>query len=103
MARTPAAKLIRRYPDGPDELFDLRRDPAERTSVNARPEYARARTLLRNRLRAFFAKHEDPRKSGLRVKELRRHNERYEAWRDGIREQRGLQIPAMGYGDSDQA
>jgi arylsulfatase A-like enzyme len=103
MIRTPGAKLIRRYPTGPDELFDLKRDPVESTSVNDRPEFARARRLLQRRLEQFFADHEDPRKSGLRVKQLRRHNERYEAWRDGIRERRGLQVPLMNCGNSKRA
>ena len=43
------------------------------------------------RLDAFYADHDVAALSGLRVKELPAHN-RNEAWRDGLREARGLQV-----------
>lgn len=91
MLRTPAHKYVRRYPAGPDELFDLRADPEERQNLAGRPEQAEAEAGLRAALERWYARHEDPALSGLRVKALPQHN-RNEAWRDGLREARGLQI-----------
>ena len=89
MARDERWKLIRRYPNGPHDLYDLRRDPAENDNVYAKhPDIAAHYT---RRLDAFFAERDDPRHSGLRVKELPVHN-RNEAWRDGKREARDLQV-----------
>jgi len=90
MIRTPRYKLVRRYPDGPDDLFDLETDPNETTSLSGREEYTQVEAELRWKLEAFYSRHEDPAKSGLRVKHLRRHNAASEAWRDGLREARGL-------------
>jgi arylsulfatase A-like enzyme len=86
MIRTPRFKLVKRYPDGPDELFDLQSDPREQQNLAGREEWAPVEAELQSRLEAWYAQHEDSAKSGLRVKELRQHNERYEAWRDGLRE-----------------
>ena len=99
MIRTPEYKLVRRYPAGPDDLFDLKSDPTEQVNLAARPDMSKIRDHLLRRLEAFYARHEDPRKSGLLAKELPRHNTpkkpsqviSSEAWRDGIRESRGLQ------------
>ncbi|HYN87449.1 MAG TPA: sulfatase-like hydrolase/transferase [Ardenticatenaceae bacterium] len=92
MTRTERYKLVRRYPDGPDDLFDLLHDPEERINLAGRPEYRELRAALLADLDAFYARYEDPAKSGLRVKALRQHNESSEAWRDGRREARGLQV-----------
>ena len=90
MARDDRWKLILRYPDGPHDLFDLRHDPAERLNLyDRRPEIA---AHYQTRLEAFYTRHEDPALSGLRVKELPAHNGGSEAWRDGRREARGLQV-----------
>ncbi len=91
MIRTPGWKLVARHPAGPDDLFDLRRDPGETVNLAGRPEYAAIEAALRAELARFYAAHDDPAKSGLRVKGLPRHN-RVEAWRDGRREARGLQV-----------
>lgn len=91
MVRTPDYKLVRRYPAGPDDLFDLRADPGETTNLAGRAEYAAVEAALWDELAAFYRAHDDPRRSGLRVKDLPRHNARSEAWRDGLREARGLQ------------
>ncbi len=80
MIRTREHKLVRRYPDGPAELFDLARDPRETRSFLDDPEYAPVVEELTARLERYFAEYEDPRASGLRVKELPRHNSN-EAWR----------------------
>ena len=91
MIRTPDYKLIQRYPNGPDDLFDLRADPAETISHTGAPAYATIEATLRAELAAFYQHHEEARHSGLRVKGLPHHNAA-EAWRDGLREARGLQI-----------
>ena len=89
MTRDRRWKLVWRYPNGPHELFDLAADPAERVNVFARKPEAAAR--YKARLDEFFAEHEAQPVSGLRVKELPAHNAK-EAWRDGEREARGLQV-----------
>ena len=89
MIRDERWKLILRYPAGPHELFDLRDDLSETVNCFAqRPEVVAA---YKARLDAFYAEHEVEALSGLRVKDLPLHNEN-EAWRDGRREARGLQI-----------
>ncbi|CAA9567215.1 MAG: Arylsulfatase [uncultured Thermomicrobiales bacterium] len=92
MIRTPDYKLVRRHPAGPDDLFDLRADPGETVNLAGRAAYAAVEAALGDELAAFYRVHEDPRRSGLRVKELPRHNAGAEAWRDGLREARGLQV-----------
>jgi len=89
MIRDERWKLVWRYPAGPHDLFDLAADPAERLNLfEARPEVA---ARCRARLDAWYAERETAELSGLRVKELPAHN-RNEAWRDGLREARGLQV-----------
>ena len=90
MIRDERWKLILRYPAGPHELFDLRADPAETVSVY--DEHADLVAAYRARLEAFYARHEVEALSGLNVKRQPRHNGSSEAWRDGKREARGLQI-----------
>ena len=54
-----------------------------------------ARASSRNtgtRLDAFYADHEVAELSGLQVKKQPLHNDGNEAWRDGRREARGLQV-----------
>lgn len=92
MIRMRGWKYVRRYPGGPDDLFVLAFDPEEKKNLGDRSAFAPVRDELRARLETWYALHEDPAKSGLRVKQLRQHNERAEAWRDGMREARGLQI-----------
>lgn len=92
MIRTPRYKLVKRYPSGPDDLFDLGSDPAEPVNLSENPEYSNIKATLQADLEAFYSRYDDPIKSGLRVKELRQHNKEAEAWRDGLREARGLQV-----------
>ncbi len=90
MIRDRRWKLILRYPKGPHELFDLSADPAETVNCYARePDIVGA---YQARLDAFYADHEVEALSGLNVKRLPKHNGGSEAWRDGKREARGLQI-----------
>ena len=89
MIRDSRWKLVWRHPAGPHELFDLRADPDE--SVNLYERRAQIVADYRARLNEFYADYAVPELSGLRVKELPAHN-RKEAWRDGKREARGLQL-----------
>ena len=90
MIRSERWKLVFRYPAGPHELFDLQADPTEGLNYyDAQPEIA---ADLKARLDAFYRQHDVAALSGLRVKEQPPHNGASEAWRDGRREARGLQI-----------
>ena len=80
MIRTETHKLIRRYPDGPCELFDLRADPREMVNLFADPSHQPLVQRLTARINDYFSTYEDPIKSGLRVSELPRQNHT-EAWR----------------------
>ena len=91
MIRTRDYKLVFRHPAGPHEFFDLRNDPGETINRADDPDYQTIRADLERRMAEWYGCHEDPQKSGLRVKELPVHNP-YEPWRDGLREKRGLQI-----------
>ena len=89
MIRDKRWKLVWRYPAGPHDLFDLAADPGELQNVfDDNPAEVQR---LKTRLDAFYRAHENPERSGLRVKDLPAHNGRSEAWRDGRREARGLQ------------
>ena len=92
MIRTPQWKLVLRYPDGPHDLFGLVDDPGEVRNQIDDPDMKPVIAELTIRLDAFYAQHEVPEKSGLRVKEQHRHNAGHEAWRDGRREAWGLQV-----------
>jgi arylsulfatase A-like enzyme len=60
MIRTPEWKYTRRFPEGPDELYDLRSDPGERTNLIDRAEHANTRSRLAARLEAFFVRYAEP-------------------------------------------
>lgn len=91
MIRTPQYKYVRRYPYGPNDLFNLEADPGEQTNLAEQPHMAEIEAALRNELDTWYAAHETPDHTGLEVKQQPQHN-RNEAWRDGIRESRGLQV-----------
>jgi arylsulfatase A-like enzyme len=100
MVRVPEYKLVKRYPDGPDELFDLKEDPEEEINCISLPGNAAVKEKLEEELDIYFNRYSNPVKSGLNVKKLPRHNAPQkpsqkissEGWRDGIREIRGMQI-----------
>jgi len=81
MIRDSRYKLVRRYPDGPNELFDLRADPRENMNRFDNPAEAPVVARLTEKLDAFFERYADPVKSGLNVKNLPIHNSS-ESWRD---------------------
>lgn len=74
MARTEHYKLIRRYPDGPCELFDLRDDLRETANRFDDPALQSVVERLTTAIDQHFSHYEDPAKSGLRVRELPSHN-----------------------------
>ncbi len=88
MIRTPEWKYVRRYPDGPDDLFHLTDDPEEQINLAGSAAHANRQSALANQLERWYARHEDPHFSGLNVRSLPPHNLGAEAWRDGIREAR---------------
>lgn len=92
MIRTEEFKLVHRYPNGPHDLYHLTVDPGETRNLAGDSDYAAVQQELTTRLEQWYSQHEDPRYTGLRVKSLPPHNMGYEAWRDGIREARGLQV-----------
>lgn len=66
--RTREWKLVRRFGEGPQELYDLKSDPGERVNLFDAGEHAAVREALDRRLREFFARHADP---------------QYDLWRGG--------------------
>ncbi|MDF2439753.1 MAG: choline-sulfatase [Abditibacteriota bacterium] len=91
MIRTPQWKFVKRFPSGPHDLFDLANDPLETRNLANEPALSRVCEKLNAELTKYFDGVQDTQKSGLMVKELPRHNDN-EAWRDGIRDARGLQV-----------
>ncbi|MFZ2640391.1 MAG: sulfatase-like hydrolase/transferase [Verrucomicrobiia bacterium] len=68
MVRTEDRKLIVRYPNGPDELYDMKKDPGERENLIHWPEHAAMKKQLQKQLDGFFARYADP---------------QYDLWRGG--------------------
>lgn len=81
MVRSDQFKLVRRLPEGPHEMFDLRRDPRETVNVIDAPEVRDRRDALDEALNCYFAAHEEPGRAGTHVLDQPRHNGD-EAWRD---------------------
>jgi arylsulfatase A-like enzyme len=52
--RTPDWKYVGRFPEGPNELYDLKIDPAERHNLVDQAAYAAKQKELRRRLDRFF-------------------------------------------------
>lgn len=61
-------KYISRFPNGPNELYDLKADPGERHNLVDQPAYAPQQKALRARLEKFFTTYADP---------------QYDLWRGG--------------------
>lgn len=91
MIRTSTHKFVKRYPNGPHDLFDLEADPSETLNRAGWDEFTAVQHELEQQLEEWYSRHEDSAYCGLQVKFQRTHN-RNEAWRDGKREQRGLQV-----------
>ncbi len=59
--RTDRWKLVRRFPNGPDELYDLQADPVEGTNLVDEPPAQAVRRQLATRLDQFFETYADNR------------------------------------------
>lgn len=81
MIRDHRFKLVRRYPDGPNQFFDLHKDPKETVDYYDWPEFQTVISKMNGVMDSFYSKFEDKEKSGLNVKNLPRHNST-ESWRD---------------------
>ena len=64
MIRTRAWKYVHRYPDGPDELYDLSNDPFEKLNLVDLPEYDERISELRDELEEWYNLYVDPRMDG---------------------------------------
>jgi arylsulfatase A-like enzyme len=81
MLRTETHKLILRYhEEGANELFDIKKDCRETVNIYNEKEMQPLVESLTVKMNNFFARYEDPVKSGLNVKKLPRHN-KTESWR----------------------
>lgn len=78
-ARGERYKLVRRYREEPDLLFDLEADPRETTNIIDRPEHADALEELSQTLENTFDTYADPDKDGKDPDSIPPHNP-YEAW-----------------------
>lgn len=58
--RTDDWKYVARFPDGPFELYDMRKDPQERFNLFGQPGTDATRAALAKRLDDFFAANADP-------------------------------------------
>jgi len=58
--RTDEWKYVARHPNGPFELYDMKRDPHERFNLYGQPGMESSRAELSRRLDAFFATYADP-------------------------------------------
>lgn len=55
--RTKDWKLVKRFPDGPNELYDLRKDPGEYNNLAEQKDFAEIQGDLEKQLKAFFYKY----------------------------------------------
>ena len=60
MIRTRQWKYVHRYPNGPNELYDLVNDPDERRNLINDPSQKERIKELKLRMEAWFAKYVDP-------------------------------------------
>jgi arylsulfatase A-like enzyme len=58
--RTDAWKYVARFPDGPNELYDLKNDPGERHNVVDQPAHVEIQKELSRRLEEFFNRYAEP-------------------------------------------
>ncbi len=66
MIRTREWKYVRRYPFGPNELYDLANDPGEETNLADDPAQAGRIAQMRSRMEHWFEDYADPDVDGLR-------------------------------------
>ena len=66
MIRTENYKYIHRYPYGPNEFYDLRHDPQERSNQMDRPEFEPIIQQLRHQMEVWFCQYAMPQVDGTR-------------------------------------
>ena len=66
MIRTQRWKYVHRYPEGPNELYDLVNDPLETRNLVDEPAHAGRVSNLRSDLEAWYDTYVDPRMDGTR-------------------------------------
>ena len=59
MIRTRSWKYVHRYPDGPNELYDLGGDPMETANIVDDPSYSSRVEALREELETWYARYVD--------------------------------------------
>ena len=64
MIRDHEWKYVRRYPDGPDELYHLSKDPDERTNLVDESRHRHVVDDMRQRMEKWFARYVDPSRDG---------------------------------------
>ncbi len=64
MIRTESWKYVHRYPEGPNELYDLENDPDERANLADDAGYAGRCRSLRGELEGWFERYADPERDG---------------------------------------
>ena len=62
---TPEWKYVHRYQHPTNELYDRQADPDETQNLADNPAYAEVVRDLRERMEAWYARYEDPARSGL--------------------------------------
>ena len=66
MIRTAVDKLVLRYPDGPNEYYDLVNDPGENVNLFTEPRFGARIAELSSQLGDWFDQYVDPRFDGSR-------------------------------------
>ncbi len=80
MIRTERYKLVRRYFDAPDLLFDLEHDPRETRNVIDDPAHEHVVSGLKRQLQAAFEQYSEPGNEGVSVGNLPDYNQGSEPW-----------------------
>ncbi len=65
MIRTKRWKFVRRYPYGPDELYDLNSDPGEEKNLSGVMGFEKIERELGHNLFEWFLKYSDPEIDGV--------------------------------------
>ena len=64
MIRTDSKKYVHRYPDGPNEFFDLVNDPEETVNQIGNPVFQQSIKSMRSELQTWFERYTEPERDG---------------------------------------
>ena len=64
MIRTDAMKYVHRYPEGPNEFYDLEADPGESSNEIDNPAYQRSIDSMQAQLQEWFDRYTEPERDG---------------------------------------